>query len=94
MFNAGRAIAGIGIGFVAFLLGLMVLTAAPVWYFALRYGSQALEDSPASGGAMVMRAAPFAAAISLIAAIILGIGFYYRFGRRAEPAKKQSLRES
>ena len=87
MVNAGRAIASIGIGFVAFLLGFMILTAAPVWYFALRYGSQAVEASPASGGAMVIGAAPIAAAVSLIAAIILGVGFYYRFGRKAKPAK-------
>lgn len=90
MVNAGRAIASIGMGFVAFLLGLMVLTAAPVWYFTLRYGSQALENSPAGGGTLVVGAVPFAAAISLIAATILGVGFYYRFGKKAKPATTPS----
>jgi len=94
MANDGRAIASIGIGFVAFLLGFMLLTAAPVWYFALRYGSQALEHSPAGGGAIVMHAAPITAAISLIAAVILGVGFYYRSGGKAKPAGKASPQKS
>jgi len=71
---------------VAFLLGFMLLTAAPVWYFTLRHGSQALENSPASGGTLVVGAAPIAAAISMILAIILGITFYYRPRKNTKPA--------
>lgn len=87
MANPGRAVASIGLAFVVFLLGLMVLTGAPIWYLTLRYGSQAVEDSP-GGGAIVIGTAPIAAAISLIAAIILGVRFYYRSGKKPKPAKK------
>jgi uncharacterized membrane protein len=86
MANGGRAIASIGIALVAFLLGFMLLTAAPVWYFTLRHGSQALENSPAGGGTLVVGAAPIAAAISLIVAIVLGVTFYYRPRKKAKSA--------
>lgn len=88
MANPGRAVASIGLAFVVFLLGLMVLTGAPIWYLTLRYGSQAVEDSPGGGGAIVIGTAPIAAAISLIAAIILGVRFYYRSDKKPKPAKK------
>jgi hypothetical protein len=72
----------LGAGLLSVIAWLFFGAFLPMALMMAIYGSQAVNDSPAHGGAVMMATVPLAGIFSVMALLYLSVFFYHRISRR------------